>query len=38
MSTPGARGNPFVLGTPAVKRSLTVMNECAQATRERFGG
>ena len=38
MSAAGARGNPFVLGTPTVKRSLTVMNECAQATRERFGG
>jgi metallo-beta-lactamase class B len=37
MAAPGARGNPFVLGTPTVKRSLTVMNECAQATRERFG-
>jgi metallo-beta-lactamase class B len=32
-----AQDNPFVLGTPAVERSLTVMNECAQATRERFG-
>ena len=28
--------NPFVLGTPTVKRSLTVMNECARATRDRF--
>jgi metallo-beta-lactamase class B len=37
MAAPGARSNPFVLGTPTVKRSLTVMNECAQATRERFG-
>jgi metallo-beta-lactamase class B len=37
MAAPGASGNPFVLGTPTVKRSLTVMNECAQATRERFG-
>jgi metallo-beta-lactamase class B len=37
MAAPGSRGNPFVLGTPTVKRSLTVMNECAQATRERFG-
>ena len=36
MAAPGARGNPFVLGTPTVKRALTVMNECAQATRERF--
>lgn len=35
---PPAQDNPFVLGTPTVERSLTVMNECAQATRERFGG
>lgn len=28
--------NPFVLGVPAVERSLTVMNECAQAQRDRF--
>lgn len=32
----GVGANPFVLGTPTVKRSLTVMNECAQATRVRF--
>ena len=31
-----AQNNPFVLGTPTVKRSLTVMNECARATRDRF--
>jgi metallo-beta-lactamase class B len=31
-----AQRNPFVLGTPTVKRSLTVMNECARATRDRF--
>jgi metallo-beta-lactamase class B len=37
MAAPGASGNPFVLGTPTVKRALTVMNECAQATRMRFG-
>lgn len=28
--------NPFVLGTDTVVRSLTVMNECAQAQRDRF--
>jgi metallo-beta-lactamase class B len=28
--------NPFVLGTPTVQRALTVMNECAQAQRDRF--
>ena len=28
--------NPFVIGTPAVKRALTVMGECAQAQRDRF--
>ena len=28
--------NPFVLGTSGVERALTVMSECAQATRERF--
>jgi metallo-beta-lactamase class B len=28
--------NPFILGVPAVERSLTVMNECAQAQRDRF--
>ena len=28
--------NPFVLGVPAVDRSLTAMNECAQAQRDRF--
>ncbi|WP_394780890.1 MBL fold metallo-hydrolase [Undibacterium sp.] len=28
--------NPFVIGAPAVQRSLTVMNQCAQATRDRF--
>jgi metallo-beta-lactamase class B len=28
--------NPFVLGTPTVQRALEIMNECAQAQRERF--
>jgi hypothetical protein len=28
--------NPFVLGERAVERALTVMNECAQAQRDRF--
>lgn len=28
--------NPFVMGTPAVERALTVMNECAEAARDRF--
>ncbi len=28
--------NPFVLGVPTVQRALTVMNECAQAQRDRF--
>ena len=28
--------NPFVMGTPAVLRALTVMGECAQAQRDRF--
>jgi metallo-beta-lactamase class B len=32
----GAAANPFVIGTPAVLRALTVMGECAQAQRERF--
>jgi len=28
--------NPFVLGEPTVERALTVMDECAQAQRDRF--
>jgi len=28
--------NPFVIGTPAVQRALTVMGECAMAQRDRF--
>jgi metallo-beta-lactamase class B len=28
--------NPFVLGVPTVERALKVMNECAQAQRDRF--
>jgi metallo-beta-lactamase class B len=32
----GTDPNPFVIGVPNVRRSLTVMNECAQATRDRF--
>lgn len=28
--------NPFVIGAPAVQRSLTAMGECAQAQRDRF--
>ena len=28
--------NPFVIGTPAVVRALTVMGECAQAQRDRY--
>lgn len=31
-----AAANPFVIGTPAVQRSLTVMGECAMAQRDRF--
>ena len=31
-----ATPNPFVIGTPAVERALTVMRECAEATRDRF--
>jgi metallo-beta-lactamase class B len=32
----GLAAHPFVIGTPAVVRSLQVMNECAQAQRDRF--
>jgi metallo-beta-lactamase class B len=32
---PGAP-NPFVMGTPAVLRALTVMGECAKAQRDRY--
>lgn len=32
----GAAANPFVIGQPAVERTLTVMNECALAQRDRF--
>lgn len=32
----GLAAHPFVIGTPAVVRSLTVMKECAQAQRDRF--
>jgi metallo-beta-lactamase class B len=28
--------NPFVLGAPSVERALTVVDECAQAQRDRF--
>lgn len=28
--------NAFVVGTPSVERALTVMGECAQATRDRY--
>ncbi|MFM9924205.1 MBL fold metallo-hydrolase [Variovorax sp. H27-G14] len=31
-----AQANPFVMGTPAVERALSVMGECAQAQRDRF--
>ena len=31
-----ASSNPFVIGTPTVLRSLTVMGECAQAQRDRY--
>jgi metallo-beta-lactamase class B len=31
-----AEPNPFVMGTPAVERALTVMRECAEATSDRF--
>nr|HET7857739.1 MBL fold metallo-hydrolase [Caldimonas sp.] len=34
-AAPGAP-NPFVLGTPAVLRALTVMGECARAQRDRY--
>lgn len=33
---PAVQPNPFVMGTPMVERALTVMNECAQAQRDRF--
>ena len=33
---PRSPTNPFVLGVPTVERALTVMNECAQAQRDRF--
>jgi len=32
----GSADNPFVIGTPAVLRALTVMGECAMAQRDRF--
>jgi metallo-beta-lactamase class B len=32
---PGAP-NPFLMGTPAVLRALTVMGECAKAQRDRY--
>lgn len=32
----GSADNPFVIGTPAVQRALTVMGECAMAQRDRF--
>ncbi len=32
----GAQPNPFVMGTPAVLRALSVMGECAEAQRDRF--
>jgi metallo-beta-lactamase class B len=32
----GSGDNPFVIGTPAVLRALTVMGECALAQRDRF--
>lgn len=28
--------HPFVIGTPTVERALTVMGECARATRDRY--
>ena len=31
-----APANPFVIGVPTVERTLTVMNECALAQRDRF--
>ncbi|MDM0018928.1 MBL fold metallo-hydrolase [Variovorax saccharolyticus] len=31
-----APANPFVVGLPTVERTLTVMNECALAQRDRF--
>ena len=34
-AAPGAP-NPFVMGTPAVLRALTVMGECAKAQRDRY--
>lgn len=33
---PGTPANPFVIGQPTVERTLTVMNECALAQRDRF--
>lgn len=35
-SAPDGAPNPFVIGTPAVLRALTVMGECARAQRDRF--
>ena len=32
----GSAPNPFVMGNANVLRALTVMSECAQATRDRF--
>ena len=32
----GDGANPFVIGTPALLRALTVMGECAMAQRDRF--
>ena len=32
----GLQPDPFVLGVPTVQRALTVMGECARATRDRF--
>lgn len=33
---PGLQPNPFVIGNDGVLRGLTVMGECAKATRDRF--
>ena len=32
----GTGPNPFVVGEPTVERTLTVMNECSLAQRDRF--
>jgi metallo-beta-lactamase class B len=33
---PASLPNPFVIGAPTVLRALTVMGECAEATKIRY--